>query len=113
MRNLFFIFAINVFLFLWCMIGCYILFSAKLQKFYIGATQDDVSVRISKHNQGTYGKQRFTACATDWTLFHFIPTSDYAQATRVERNIKSMKSRKYIHDLKLYPELTAKLVSRT
>ena len=26
------------------MIGCYILFSVRLQKFYIGATQEDVSI---------------------------------------------------------------------
>jgi len=95
------------------MIGCYILYSNKLNKFYIGATQEDVSLRIEKHNFGTYGKHRFTAKATDWKLFHLIPTDDYAHAIRIERKIKSMKSVKSIHDLKNYPDLLERLVSST
>ena len=74
------------------MIGCYILFSEKLNKFYIGATQEDVSLRIEKHNFGTYGKHRFTAIAIDWKLYLFIPSTDYPHAVRIERKIKSMKS---------------------
>jgi len=95
------------------MIGCYILYSDKLKKFYIGATQKDVLLRIQKHNHGTYGKHRFTAAATDWELFLFIRTGDYSHAIRLERKIKSMKSVKYIHDLKIYPDLLEKLVSST
>ena len=47
------------------MVGCYILHSEKLNKFYIGVTQDDVALRIQKHNEGFYGKHRFTAKAND------------------------------------------------
>jgi len=95
------------------MVGCYILFSDKLNKFYVGATQEDVSKRIEKHNQSSYGKHRFTAVADDWKLFLFIPDSDYAHAIRLERKIKSMKSVKYIQNLIMYPELLNKLVSST
>ena len=95
------------------MIGCYILFSDKLNKFYIGATQEDVSLRIEKHNLGTYGKHRFTAVVNDWKLFLFIPTNDYSHAIRIERKLKSMKSVKYFHDLMIYPELLEKLVNST
>ena len=95
------------------MVGCYILFSDKLNKFYIGATQEDVSKRIEKHNQSSYGKHRFTAAADDWHLFLFIPANDYAHAIRLERKIKSMKSVKYIQNLITYPELLDKLVSST
>jgi len=95
------------------MIGCYILFSNQLQKFYIGATQEDISIRIDKHNLGTYGKHRFTASANDWVLFLFLPAQDYPHAIRIERKIKSMKSTKYIHDLMKYSELQEKLVSNT
>jgi len=95
------------------MVGCYILFSDKLNKFYVGATQEDVSKRIEKHNQSSYGKHRFTAVADDWKLFLFIPASDYAHAIRLERKIKSMKSVKYIQNLIMYPELLNKLVSST
>ena len=95
------------------MIGCYILFSNKLNKFYIGVTQEDILSRIEKHNLRTYGKQRFTAISNDWKLFLFIPTNDYAHAIRIERKIKSMKSAKYIHNLVSFPELIQKLVSST
>ena len=95
------------------MIGCYILFSEKLNRFYIGATHEDVNMRIVKHNDKAYGTHRYTAASDDWKLFLFIPTSDFAQAIRVERKIKSMKSTKYIHNLVKYPEMIIKLVSST
>jgi putative endonuclease len=95
------------------MIGCYIIYSNKLKKFYIGSTQEDINMRIEKHNLGTYGKNRFTSVADDWNLHLFIPAEDYAHGIRLERKIKSMKSSKYLRDLKIYPELLAKLVSST
>ena len=95
------------------MTGCYILFSNNLSKFYVGATQEDVYLRIEKHNTGYYGHQRFTASTTDWKLFLFISTNDYAHAIRIERKLKSMKSVKYYHDLLQYPPLLEKLVSST
>jgi len=95
------------------MIGCYIIFSENINRFYIGATQDDVSLRIEKHNLGTYGKNRFTSTAHDWKLFLFISSKDYSHAIRLERKIKSKKSTKYFHDLVRYPELLEKLVSST
>lgn len=95
------------------MAGCYIIFSEKLNRFYIGATHEDVYLRIESHNLSQYGKQNFTSAADDWKLFLFIPTTDYAHAIRIERKIKSMKSTKYIQHLIIYPELLEKLVSNT
>ena len=95
------------------MIGCYILFSETLNKFYVGATQDDVNSRIEKHNNSTYGTSRYTSVAEDWKLFIFIAVTDYAHAIRIERKIKSMKSSKYIHNLVKYPELIENLLSST
>jgi putative endonuclease len=95
------------------MVGCYIIFSNKLNKFYIGATQDEVSLRIEKHNLGIYGKHRFTSTADDWKLFLFISARDYAHAIRIERKVKSMKSSTYIRNLAKYQELQEKLVSST
>ncbi|MCF8235438.1 MAG: GIY-YIG nuclease family protein, partial [Bacteroidales bacterium] len=48
---------------------CYILYSKSLDRFYIGATHDDLKSRVEKHNQGTYGKHRFTSTADDWKTF--------------------------------------------
>ena len=69
--------------------------------------------RIAKHNHRTYGKHRYTAAAKDWELFIKIPAQDYPHAIRLERHIKSMKSRKYIMNLKKYPELAEKIIKRT
>ena len=95
------------------MTGCYIIFSEKLQKLYIGVTQDDIESRIEKHNNNFYGNHRFTSRTDDWRLFLFIPTKNFAQAVRVEKKIKSMKSAKYIRNLSKYPELIEKLVGGT
>ena len=95
------------------MVGCYIIHSDKLCKFYIGVTQDDVVSRIKKHNNSSYGKHCFTAKADDWELFLFIDCLNYAHALRVERKIKSMKSSVYIRNLVAYPELLEKLILNT
>ena len=81
------------------MIGCYIIFSEKLNRFYIGATQEGMENRLAAHNSAKYGKSHFTSHTNDWTLFLFIPTSNFAKAIRIERKIKSMKSVIYIRNL--------------
>ena len=95
------------------MVGCYIIYSDKLCRFYIGVTQDDVFSRIKKHNDSSYGNHRFTAKANDWELFLFIDCLDFGHALRVERKIKSMKSSIYIRNLVAYPELLEKLIFNT
>ncbi|VBB46768.1 conserved hypothetical protein [uncultured Paludibacter sp.] len=93
------------------MVGCYILYSEKIQKFYIGATQDEINSRIEKHNHKTYGSKKFTARANDWILFLFIPTKDFSHAVRIKRKIKSMKSSKFVHKLMQDKELLEKLIT--
>ena len=95
------------------MTGCYILHSQKLNKFYVGATQEDVANRIIKHNSQFYGKNRFTAKADDWILQLFIPSNDYSQAIRIERKIKAMKSAVFIKKIIQDKGLLAQLVSST
>src|SRR5690554_4649837 len=73
--------------------ACYILFSKALDKFYVGATNDSVQNRLEKHNKHLYGNHRYTAVATDWIIFLAIETNDYPHAIRMERKIKSMKSK--------------------
>ena len=95
------------------MSACYILYSIKLDKFYIGVTQEGVQERLIKHNSKHYGAHRFTATADDWELFLNIPTENYNHAIRIERKIKGMKSSNYIRNLKKYPELLKKIVTET
>ena len=54
----------------------------------------------------------FTTKADDWELFLFIDNLEYKQALEIEAHIKKMHSKKYINDLKSYPELRDKLIHR-
>ena len=88
----------------------YIIFSDKLNQFYIGEAVD-IEERIKEHNSGFY-KNAFTSKGSDWRLFLKIICKDRVQARKIETHIKSMKSKKYINDLKAYPEIIDKLKQR-
>ncbi len=88
----------------------YILFSDTLNQFYIGETVD-FEERLNEHNLGFY-KKAFTSKANDWELFLKIVCKDRVQARKIETHIKSMKSKKYINDLKDYPEIINRLIQR-
>ena len=93
------------------MFYCYINYSPSLDKFYVGIAEN-VAQRIIKHNTHAYGKHRFTSPASDWVGYLSISCKSHVHATRVEKHIKKMKSRKYLINLKKYPEMVAKLVER-
>ncbi|MCE4563554.1 GIY-YIG nuclease family protein [Maribellus sp. CM-23] len=88
--------------------SCYILFSKRLNSFYIGVTHESIEQRIEKHNNHVYGKHRYTAITDDWSIYLILEASDYSHAVRIERKIKSMKSKVFIQNLKKYPELRQK-----
>ncbi len=75
----------------------YILFSEKLNRYYVGTT-DDVEGRLFEHNSGFYDGV-FTSKGIPWRLClsYSCDTSDKAYA--LERFIKRMKSRKFIEKL--------------
>ena len=91
----------------------YILYSKKIEKFYIGICRDSIEKRIGFHNEKKYGRHRFTACTDDWQLYIKLECRDIAHAVRVERKIKSMKSSKYIKNLYRYPELSQRVLRET
>jgi putative endonuclease len=93
--------------------SCYILYSKNLNKFYVGATGQPVELRLQKHNNHGYGGHRYTATTNDWEVFLVIDAMDYAHAIRMERKIKSMKSKAFIQNLKNYPELRQKTIDTT
>ncbi len=90
------------------MTGCYILYSPLYDKYYIGATQEDPVTRLLKHKNKAYGS-RYTSFADDWEIYLFIECENYRIAVTIERHIKSMKSKKYLLNLKTYPEIIQKL----
>jgi len=85
----------------------YILYSKRLDKFYIGETMDLLK-RVEEHNTGFYDNS-FSSKTNDWEVFLQIECSDRSQARKIENHIKKMKSVKYIQDLKKHPEIILRL----
>ena len=70
----------------------YIIYSAKLDRYYIGYTED-VDVRLVQHNSGL---SSFTSRASDWRVMYQEVFTSREDAHRCELYIKYKKSRKYI-----------------
>lgn len=88
------------------MFNVYILYSAKIDRFYTGSTSD-LNQRLEFHDNPD--ARKFTAKADDWILFDKIDCESKYQALAIEKHIKSMKSKTYIRNLKKYPEMKDKL----
>ena len=83
---------------------CYILYSEDLNRFYIGSTSLSPEDRLERHLNKYYDDPKFTTKAKDWVLFLAITCSSFDQARKIESHIKAMKSKKYIDNLKTYPD---------
>jgi putative endonuclease len=88
----------------------YIIFSESVQKFYIGETED-ITERLVKHNSGAY-KNAFTSQACDWEIQTVIACENRTIALKIEKHIKSMKSKVYVNNLTKHEELRERLISR-
>ena len=73
----------------------YILYSKKIDQFYIGSTAD-IDQRVYKHNKKHRG---FTAQANDWQLVYSQTYQIKTEALKRELKIKKWKSRKMIEKL--------------
>ncbi|MFA9213606.1 MAG: GIY-YIG nuclease family protein [Candidatus Methylacidiphilales bacterium] len=76
----------------------YILYSTKINKYYVGITTDSVYDRLEKHNTGFY-KGSFSKAASDWEIKIQIEVENKDTAIKMEQYIKRMKSRKFIEKL--------------
>jgi putative endonuclease len=88
----------------------YILHSQKLNRFYIGYTSNfdlRFDFHLNSNNQGN-----FTSKADDWTIYLKIECQSKPQALALEKHIKKMKSKMYIQNLILYPEIVNKLLEK-
>ena len=74
----------------------YILFSQKLDKFYIGSTGDDLNERQRRHNSNHKG---FTGSIGDWKIVYKEEFNNKTDALQRELQIKKWKSRKRIEQL--------------
>ncbi len=91
------------------MAALYILYSPSLNKFYTGSCID-VSDRIDQH-LSEYFPGAFTGKAKDWVIYFDLNGLVYQQARKIEAHVKRMKSKKFIENLKAYPELSLKLIA--
>ena len=73
-----------------------ILFSASLNRFYVGHTSEDVGERLKKHLSFHNG---YTSKAKDWKIVYVEGFPNKSDAYRRELDIKGKKSRKYILNL--------------
>ena len=88
----------------------YILHSEKLKRYYTGSCKT-FDERWINHQNHVF-KKSFTSKTDDWKVYLKIDDLEYFQARNVERHIKKMKSKKYIENLKLVPDLQNKLVEK-
>jgi putative endonuclease len=85
----------------------YILYSPKLNKYYTGSCAD-LAIRFQQHQKNIF-PEGFTTITDDWEIYYVMEDLQYIQARKIEFHIKKMKSKKYIEDLKTYPEIGQKL----
>ena len=74
----------------------YILYSPKINKYYIGYTGDLLEERLRKHNTNHKG---FTGKANDWKIVYTETFNSKSEAYARERQIKSWKDRKRLEQL--------------
>ena len=74
---------------------CYILFSDKLNKYYIGACTD-IERRLYEHN---IGHSKFTSLGIPWIVKFKKEFDTLLEAKQYESMIKKKKSRKFIESL--------------
>ena len=73
----------------------YILYSEKLDKYYVGACIN-FERRLYEHN---IGHSAYTSRGVPWNLVYSEEYETLPEALRREKGIKAMKSRKYIEQL--------------
>jgi putative endonuclease len=81
------------------MAAIYILYSRKINRFYVGSCID-LQQRLQQH-ESKFFKTEFTVRADDWELFFQLNDLTLIQARAAERYIKSRKSPRFIHSLKM------------
>ena len=88
----------------------YILFSEKINRFYIGETPN-IETRLNQHNSH-YFKSNFTKSANDWVLKLAFECIDKKKALFLEKFIKRMKSRKFIKKVIKNPSILQNILNK-
>lgn len=75
----------------------YIIYSPSFDRYYVGESVNAAN-RTKEHNSGFY-RNASTSYTRDWQLALELWVSDRSQAIKLERYIKSMKSKAFIRKL--------------
>lgn len=86
----------------------YILFSGKLDRYYIGQTVN-IDERLKQHNSGLYDEAS-TKVSIDWKLFWSLKCQFRKQAIQIASHIKRMRNKVYSQNLTEFPEILEKLL---
>ena len=77
------------------MFYCYILYSERLDKYYIGST-NNLFGRLQRHNTSNHG---FTSTGKPWELKYSESFETKQEAIQREMQLKKLKSRKVLEEL--------------
>ena len=88
----------------------YIIYSQKLSRYYVGTT-DNVEQRLIEHNTIIY-QNSFTSRGIPWELNWKTDPLMSEVAYKLDRFIKSMKSKKFIERVMNSPELVVDIISK-
>ena len=101
----------RLFLYLYFMeIVVYILFSKSANRYYVGCSKG-FDERLRLHNDKVFDRS-YTRRPDDRGLYYQIIYNTVAQARRIESHIKRMKSRRYIENMLLCPEISNRLLEK-
>ncbi len=92
---------------MWCV---YILYSNKLDRFYVGRTEN-IDLRLEYHNNPIQSR-KFTARGIPWVLRLSIPCKSKTQSINLEKYIKKAKSRTLVESLCNDPDRVAEILRR-
>ena len=88
----------------------YVIKSSKDDSFYIGRTST-LEERLKYHNS-THKNIGVTRRNIPWNYHYTLEVESSIIASKIEKHIKRMKSRRYLKNLAKYPEIGEKLVKK-
>lgn len=88
----------------------YIIYSQKLDKFYVGESQN-VEQRLFLHNTHSF-KKAYTKAANDWKIKLSFECNCRKDAIIIEKFIKKMKSRNFIVKVINQPQILNDILSK-
>ncbi len=73
----------------------YILYSASLDRFYVGQTKD-LEARLQRHNSG---RNKPTKAGVPWEMVHFEKVADRVATVAKDKQVKNLGSKRYLQTI--------------